>query len=236
MNNADSENPDFIFMVEQAIKAPSGHNTQPWLFKINEKSIEIHPNLTKSLSAVDPDNRELYISLGCATENLCIAASAKGYLSTVSISADGVILVNLIKDATAPFDSLFQQISLRQTNRSVYNGKKIADDTIAILKTVSLEKNIEMHFYVNGTSEFAAHELITERLGVPIYFTDPYCSRQKGAIENGNKLTGQNIPKKASFKDYSDEDIKKIQCKLNRRPREKLNFNLSKNEFYKQLV
>jgi len=93
-----------------------------------------------------------------------------------------------------------------------------------ILKTITTD---------NG-SEFAAHEMITKQLEVPVYFADPYCSWQKGAIENGNKLIRQYIPKKASFKDYSDEDIKKIQYKLNRRPREKLEFNLPKNEFYKQ--
>ena len=28
--NIHVQNPDFLFMVEYAIKAPSGHNTQPW--------------------------------------------------------------------------------------------------------------------------------------------------------------------------------------------------------------
>ena len=28
--NIHAQNPDFLFMVEYAIKAPSGHNTQPW--------------------------------------------------------------------------------------------------------------------------------------------------------------------------------------------------------------
>ncbi len=87
----------------------------------------------------------------------------------------------------------------------------------------------------NG-SEFAAHELITKLLGVPVYFADPYSSWQKGAIENGNKLIRQYIPKKASLKDYSDQDIKNIQYKLNRRPREKLDFKLPKNEFFKHFV
>lgn len=86
----------------------------------------------------------------------------------------------------------------------------------------------------NG-SEFAAHEAITKLLGVPVYFTDPYSSWQKGAIEHGNKLIRQYIPKRVSFNNYSDRDIKKIQHKLNRRPREKLEFNSPKNEFYKQL-
>ena len=68
--------PDFIYMMEQAVKAPSGHNTQPWLFRVQKDRIQILPDMSKSLPAVDPDNRELFISLGCATENLCIAAGA----------------------------------------------------------------------------------------------------------------------------------------------------------------
>lgn len=85
----------------------------------------------------------------------------------------------------------------------------------------------------DNRSEFAAHQLITKQLGVPVYFADPYSSWQKGAIENGNKLNRQYIPKKTSFKDYLDQDIRYIQYKLNRRPREKLNFKAPKNEFFK---
>ena len=44
--------------------------------------------------------------------------------------------------------------------------------------------------------EFAAHKDITRFLGVPVYFADPYCSWQKGAIENTNKLIRQYIQKK----------------------------------------
>ena len=60
--NIHAQNPDFLFMVEYAIKAPSGHNTQPWLFRINENSIEIHPNFDMALPVVDFDNRELFIN------------------------------------------------------------------------------------------------------------------------------------------------------------------------------
>ena len=46
----------------------------------------------------------------------------------------------------------------------------------------------------NG-SELAAHEWITDKLGVSVFFTDAYCSWQKGAVENTNKLVRQYIPK-----------------------------------------
>ena len=95
MNRIFAQNTDFLFMIEQAVKAPSGHNTQPWLFKTGETEIEIRPDFTKSLPVVDPDNRELFVSLGCAAENLCIAASHKGYRTKVAIEENGIIRIIL---------------------------------------------------------------------------------------------------------------------------------------------
>ena len=65
---------DFIQIASYASKAPSGHNTQPWKFHITDSTITVLPNLDVALPVVDKNNRELFISLGCATENLCIAA------------------------------------------------------------------------------------------------------------------------------------------------------------------
>lgn len=75
----------------------------------------------------------------------------------------------------------------------------------------------------NGT-EFSAHEIISEGLGVDVFFTDPYSSWQKGAIENANGLLRQYIPKGTSFNEYDEKDIKAIKDKINRRPRKKLGF------------
>jgi IS30 family transposase len=67
---------------------------------------------------------------------------------------------------------------------------------------------------------------------VVVYFADSYSSWQKGAIENANKLIRKYIPKKANFNNFSDWKIKEIQKKINRRPREKLNFDTPKRRFF----
>ncbi|MDD6701530.1 MAG: IS30 family transposase, partial [Bacteroidales bacterium] len=93
----------------------------------------------------------------------------------------------------------------------------------------------------NG-SEFAAHLDITAGLhmkgldDVTVYFADSYCSWQKGAVENVNKLIRQYIPKKSNFNDFSDQYIKNVAKKLNLRPRKKLNFSNPKTEFFKQIA
>lgn len=137
---------DFRKMIEAAVKAPSGHNTQPWMFRMDSGKIEILPDLSKTLSAVDSDNRELFISLGCATENLCIAASALGYRSDVVFADNGTIDVFLEKSDSVTANWLFNQIAIRQTNRSVYEGKIIEEDTLAECLPCILPKD-SVHIY-----------------------------------------------------------------------------------------
>lgn len=82
----------------------------------------------------------------------------------------------------------------------------------------------------NG-SEFCAHGDITKAIrGASVYFADSYCSWQKGAIENANKLIRQYIPKGTDFRCVTNELIRKVQAKINARPREKLNFSTPKRE------
>lgn len=154
MTNTNAQHSDYLFMIEQAIKAPSGHNTQPWLFRVNNGNIQILPNYDKSLPVVDPDNRELFISLGCAVENLLIAASQKEYDTNLNISEEGIITIYLKKDHIVEPNVLFDQIAIRQTNRSIYNERIISSDTIRLLENVFEASSVKAYFYKNGTSQF----------------------------------------------------------------------------------
>ena len=79
------------------------------------------------------------------------------------------------------------------------------------------------------------HEWLTKHIGATVYFADPFCSGQKGAVENANKLLRQYFPKGTDFNVVSQADLDFIQTKINRRPREKLNFSSPKIEFFKLL-
>ena len=71
----------------------------------------------------------------------------------------------------------------------------------------------------NGT-EFAAYEIIARELDTTVYFAHPYCSWEKGAIENMNGLVRQYIPKRTDFRGARGY-IRQIVEKLNNRPRKK---------------
>lgn len=84
----------------------------------------------------------------------------------------------------------------------------------------------------NG-SEFAEHLYIAKRLKTKIFFAHPYSSWEKGCIEYHNKLIRQYIPKGVDFRDVSDEMLKVIISKINKRPRKKLGFSSPVAEFFK---
>ena len=84
----------------------------------------------------------------------------------------------------------------------------------------------------NG-SEFAEHLLIAKRLKTKIFFAHPYSSWEKGCIEYHNKLIRQYIPKGTDFNTITDQMLKEIVIKINKRPRLKLGFSTPVAEFFK---
>src|SRR4029453_18255107 len=75
--------------LRAAVAAPSVYNTQPWLFRVTEREIEVYADPTRQLGVVDPRGRELMISVGAALFNLRVAMLADGRTPTVRLFPDG---------------------------------------------------------------------------------------------------------------------------------------------------
>jgi transposase, IS30 family len=73
----------------------------------------------------------------------------------------------------------------------------------------------------NG-KEFAKHSRLTGRLGLEVYFADPYASWQRGANENMNGLLRQFFPKGTDFTRISHQKVARVERLLNERPRKRL--------------
>ncbi|NCC09903.1 MAG: nitroreductase [Bacteroidia bacterium] len=145
----------YLYFIEQATKAPSGHNTQPWLFRCGNGWIEIHPNLKKALPVVDGTHRELFISLGCAAENLILAASSKGYNTTVTIHENGVIVILLNEEKGAEENLILaRQIDKRQCNKGVYTGQMVAMKEVQQMMDTVKEPDLSIQSWEKGTAEY----------------------------------------------------------------------------------
>jgi len=163
-------------LVRCATLAASGHNAQPWKFALREDAIELHPDFTRRLPAVDPDNRELWISLGCAVENLLVAARAAGFEAAVSYpEAADVIRIRLIAGAP-PGDALYAAIARRQNTRSAFDGRPVNPADFDRMQAMPLEPGIGLRFVVTpgelttvgeyvargNISQFADRAFVTE--------------------------------------------------------------------------
>lgn len=77
---------------------------------------------------------------------------------------------------------------------------------------------------VDNGKEFYAHKELEDRAKVKVFFTHPYCSTERGAIENLNGLVRYYLPKRSSFARLSQTRLNAIEHLLNHRPRKCLGY------------
>ena len=97
-----------------------------------------------------------------------------------------------------------------------------------------LSELIETMTFDNG-KEFSGHSNLTTSLGTSVYFAKPYHSWERGLNENANGLLRQYFPKKTSFDEVDEHDLRAVQDKLNHRPRKCLGYK-TPFEVFKKLA
>ena len=129
------------FLLRYATLAPSSHNSQPWAFDIGDGEVRLFADDSRRLPVADPDRRELHLSLGCALENLVVAARHFGYDPAVDYGdeTDGRAATVALReessdttDEATPADAaaadpamgdaaLFDAIRRRRTNHELFD-------------------------------------------------------------------------------------------------------------------
>lgn len=127
-------NQDEVDILHFATRAPSGHNTQPWVInRIQPYNWIIGTDKSRWLPAVDPENRETLLSIGAFLESLVLAAGAQGYDTIVDIIAKerhdhGIAEVKLIKSKGTNFS--LDKITSRRTIRNSYLSRGLASEDV----------------------------------------------------------------------------------------------------------
>ena len=114
-----------LALVRAAILAANPANAQPWLFRLSEARIDLFADPARHLPALDPEQRNLHIGLGCALENLLLAGAAHGYACRVTLlptptDPSHVATIDLAPAPAAASD-LYRAIPDRHTHRGPYN-------------------------------------------------------------------------------------------------------------------
>lgn len=154
------------FLLRYAVLAPSGHNTQPWSFRITDEGIEVSADLSRHLPVSDPSDRELLLSVGAAIANLRVAAAHFGFESTVlypPIDANGLVAVVALRETCATDESLrqlFPAITKRHTNRTPFERREIEPETLG--RICEIVESAEIMRFVVPHERARAAELVQE--------------------------------------------------------------------------
>lgn len=131
--------PAIVDLIRYATLAANSHNTQPWHFRVEDSVIAILPDAARATPAVDPDDHHLFVSLGCAAENLLIAATATGRPGQLEVDPAGQEVRYRFSEGPSRPDPLLASITQRQSTRAEYDGRSVsADDVGALLRAAAL--------------------------------------------------------------------------------------------------
>jgi hypothetical protein len=161
------------------VLAPSSHNSQPWRFEVLNDRLRLWIDSTRWLQVADADRRELNLSVGCALENLLVAAEHFGLLPRVSYFPDGegtdLVAEVRLEQGTRPPDparsALFDAIATRHTNHREYDGRPLTNDDMAAIESLDQPGGIQIHLVRDEAVLRRMEELVTR--ADELQFADP---------------------------------------------------------------
>lgn len=174
------------FLVRYAVLAPSSHNTQPWLFRVGEDRIDLLCDESRWLRVADDDQRELFVSVGCALENLLVAAEHFGlghdvaYLPNASneLHTATVRLVENGKPSGFRPAELFEAITVRHTNHQTYEDRAIPEGVLDRLRSLCFEDDLVLHLTDDAEIKRKVDDLVVR--GDAIELADPAFREELG--------------------------------------------------------
>ena len=137
--------PETRELIRYATLAPNGHNTQPWQFVIAPGLITIHPDFTRRTPVVDPDDHHLFVSLGCAAENLALASAARGHRGDLVFDEEGEGSIALAHHpAPSETSALFDAIPVRQSTRAEFDGRAVSPTVLRTLAEAGKKPAVDL--------------------------------------------------------------------------------------------
>src|SRR6266545_7872649 len=156
------------FFLRYAVLAPSSHNSQPWLFRLRNNTLELYADRRRACRVVDPNDRELIMSCGCALFHLRCAMGHFGYSGSVEIfpDQDPDLVARLSMDAKDEADveasTLFYAIPKRRTNRQSFGDDPVPDSLLVALQSAAEAEGAWLRFLHGQETKYAAADLVAE--------------------------------------------------------------------------
>jgi nitroreductase len=122
-----------------AMRAPSVHNSQPWRWKVGDKSLHLYADTDRHLPHTDPDQRDLLLSCGASLHHATVALAALGWQSKISRFPNGSDPDHLAsmqltrRDPSENDVSLAAAIPRRRTDRRLFSYWPVPHADVAMI-------------------------------------------------------------------------------------------------------
>jgi nitroreductase len=140
------------FLIHYAVLAPSGHNTQPWLFDVAGGALTLHADRSRTLPVVDPADRALTMSCGAALLYLRLALRHYGYAGEVETLPDpdapgllARVRLGPPREPTLAEERLFKGMLTRRTNRQAYEDRPVPESSVRALRRAVQGEGATLH-------------------------------------------------------------------------------------------
>jgi hypothetical protein len=158
-----------LFLLDFTVRAPSSHNSQPWLFRIQGHELDLIADLNRSLPIVDPVNRELIMSCGAALHHLRIAARYFGHTYRVEPFPESEypdLLARFSLGAACQVDAphilLGNAIPKRSTNRFPFSADPIPEALLDVLAQTGEHEGAWLHVFSDRESRFEIADIVAD--------------------------------------------------------------------------
>jgi len=200
------------------VQAPSGDNSQPWIFEIGDNRIDIFNLPKKDNPILNFKQRGSYLAHGALIENIVIGSSKYGYDPKITLFPksglpDHVASIDLT-EIKQKNDYLYRAIFQRCTNRKKYQSapldKEQRNDLSSVVKGMKLEEYMTLKFVEESGSKLAVGRAVAsieqvilenKKLHALLFHDVVWTEKEEKRIKEGLYIGTMefSLPQKAAF-------------------------------------
>ena len=187
-----------LALVRAAILAANPDNSQPWLFRVTERGgqvrVDLFADLRRNLKAIDPYQRNVHIGLGCALENLLLAAGANSYATDITLAPDAADVTHVARVDLAPagmvVPDLYWAIPQRHMNRAAFDtNRPLGEDMLAEIQALNQDDpDARLFWFTTAGDRRCIGDLIVEATEATIHDTE-----QAADIVRWSRMSWQDV-------------------------------------------
>ncbi|WP_330257300.1 NAD(P)H nitroreductase [Nocardia sp. NBC_00565] len=192
-----------------AVRAPSVHNTQPWRWRIGDRSVHLYMDPTRALPSTDSDQRDLVLSCGAALHHLRVAFAALGWSAVVHrlpnpAEPNHLASIELVRHRPTPYDiELSAAITRRRTDRRHFTSWPVPPGYLGLVT----ERAAILGAIVRQATDLSRDRLVeTMRAAAERHAGDPGY-RPELAEWSGRHGTPDGVPARNTARSRSEDEL-----------------------------